>query len=42
LRIKKIRRDNRTEFKNYKSKDFLRRRASSMSFPLPIHLNKMV
>jgi hypothetical protein len=28
--------------RTHKSKDFLRRRASSMSFLLPTHLNKMV
>jgi hypothetical protein len=42
LRIKKIRSDNRTEFRNSQLKDFLRRRASSMSSLLPTHLNKMV
>jgi hypothetical protein len=39
LRIKKIRSDNGTELKTLKLKDFLRRRASSMSSPLPTHLN---
>jgi hypothetical protein len=42
LRIKKIRSDNGTEFRTLKLKDFLRRRASSMSSLLPTHLNKMV
>jgi transposase InsO family protein len=39
LRIKKIRSDNGTEFKNKKLKVFLRKRASSMSSLLPTHLN---
>jgi hypothetical protein len=42
LRIKKIRSDNGTEFKNSQIEGFLRRRASSMSYLLPTHLNKMV
>jgi hypothetical protein len=42
LRIKKIRSDNGTEFRTLKLKDFLRKRASSMSSLLPTHLNKMV
>jgi transposase InsO family protein len=42
LRIKKIRSDNGTEFKTLKLKDFLRRRAPSMSSLLPTHLNRMV
>jgi hypothetical protein len=42
LRIKKMRNDNGTEFKTHKLKNFLRRRASSMSSCLPTHLNKMV
>jgi hypothetical protein len=42
LRIKKIRSDNGMEFKNSQIERFLRRRASSMSSLLPIHLNKMV
>jgi transposase InsO family protein len=42
LRIKKIRSNNGMEFKTLKLKDFLRRRASSMSSLLPTHLNKMV
>jgi hypothetical protein len=42
LRIKKIRSDNGTEFKNLKLKASLRRRESSMSFLLPTHHNKMV
>jgi hypothetical protein len=42
LRIKKIRSDNGTELRTLKLKDFLRRRASSMSSLLPTHLKKMV
>jgi hypothetical protein len=42
LRIKKIRSDNGTKFKNSQLKSFLRTRASSMSSLLPTHLNKMV
>jgi hypothetical protein len=42
LRIEKIRSDNGRSSKTLKSKDFLRRRASSMSFLLHTHLNKMV
>jgi hypothetical protein len=41
LRIKKIRSDNGTKFNN-SLKDFLRRKASSMSSLLPTHLSKMV
>ena len=42
LRIKKIRSDNGTEFKNSQIKGFLEDEASSMSSLLPTHLNKMV
>jgi transposase InsO family protein len=42
LRIKKIRSDNGTDSRIHKLKDFLRRRASSMSSLLPTYLNKMV
>jgi hypothetical protein len=42
LRIKKIRSDNGTEFKNSQFKDFLRRRASNMSSLLLTHLNKTI
>jgi transposase InsO family protein len=42
LRIKKIRSNNGRSSRTLKSKDFLRRRASSMSSLLPTHLNKMV
>jgi transposase InsO family protein len=42
LRIKKIRSDNGTEFKNSQMKASLRRRASSMSSLLPTPHNKMV
>jgi hypothetical protein len=42
LRIKKIRSDNGTEFKNSQIEGFLRRRASSVSSPLPTPHNKMV
>jgi hypothetical protein len=42
LRIKKIRSDNGMEFRTLKLKDFLRKRASSMSSLLPTHLNKLV
>jgi hypothetical protein len=42
LRIKKIRSDNRTEFKNSQIEAFLRMRASSMSSLLPTRHNKMV
>jgi hypothetical protein len=41
LRIKKIRSDNRTKFKNSQIEGFLEMRASSMSSLLPAHLNKM-
>jgi hypothetical protein len=42
LRIKKIRSDNGTKFKNSQIEAFLRMRASSMSSLLPTHLSKMV
>jgi hypothetical protein len=42
LRIKKIRSNNWTKFKNSQIEGFLRMRASSMSSLLPTHLNKMV
>jgi hypothetical protein len=42
LRIKKIRSDNGTEFKNSQIEGFLEEEASSMSSLLPTHLNKMV
>jgi hypothetical protein len=42
LRIKKIRSDNGTEFKNSQIEVFLRMRGSSMSSLLSTHLNKMV
>jgi hypothetical protein len=42
LRIKKIRSDNGTKFKNSQIEGFLEMRASSMSSLLPTHLNKMV
>jgi transposase InsO family protein len=42
LKVKKIRSDNGSEFKNFKSKNILRRKASSMSSPLPTHHNKIV
>jgi transposase InsO family protein len=42
LRIKRIRSDNGTEFKNSQIEGFLEEGASSMSFLLPTHLNKMV
>jgi hypothetical protein len=40
-KVKKIRNDNNTEFKNTRVEDFLDEEASSMSFRLPIPLNKM-
>jgi transposase InsO family protein len=42
LRIKKIRSDNETEFKNSQIEGFFRMRASSMSSLLSTHPNKMV
>jgi hypothetical protein len=43
LRIKKIRSDNKMEFKNAQiEKNFLKRRELSMSSLLPTHHNKMV
>jgi hypothetical protein len=42
LKVKKIRSDNGSEFKIYKSKNFLRRKASSTSSPLPTHHSKML
>jgi hypothetical protein len=42
LRIKKIRSDNGTEFKNSQIEGFLEEETSSMSSLLPTHLNKMV
>jgi hypothetical protein len=42
LRIKKIRSDNGTKFKNSQIEGFLEERASSMKSLLPTHLNKMV
>jgi transposase InsO family protein len=42
LRIKKIRSDNGTMFKNSQIEAFLRMSASSMSSLLPTHLSKMV
>jgi hypothetical protein len=42
LRIKKIRSDKERSSRIHKLKDFLRKRASSMSSLLPTHLNKMV
>ena len=42
LRIKKIRSDNGTEFKNSQIEGFLEEEGISMSSLLPTHLNKMV
>jgi hypothetical protein len=42
LRIKRLEATMERSSRTLKLKDFLRRRASSMSFLLPIHLNKMV
>jgi transposase InsO family protein len=40
LKAKKIRSDNGSEFKNLQVEEFLRRKASSMSSPLPTHHSK--
>jgi transposase InsO family protein len=40
-KVKKIRSDNGTKFKNTQVEDFLDEEASSMSFCPPIHLNKI-
>jgi hypothetical protein len=42
LKVKKIRSDNGSEFKNLQVEEFLRRKASSTSSPLPTHHSKMV
>jgi hypothetical protein len=42
LKVKKIRSGNGYEFKNLQVEEYLRRKASSTSSPLPTHHNKMV
>jgi hypothetical protein len=42
LKVNKIRSDTGSEFKNLQVEEFLRRKASSTSSPLPTHHNKMV
>jgi transposase InsO family protein len=42
LKVKKIRSDNGSEFKNFKWRSSLRRRGSSTSSPLPTHHSKML
>jgi transposase InsO family protein len=42
LKVKKIRSDNGSEFKNLQVEEYLEEKASSMSSPLPTHHNKMV
>jgi hypothetical protein len=42
LKVKKIRSDNGSEFKIFKWKNILRRKASRMSYPPPTHHSKMV
>jgi hypothetical protein len=42
LKVKKIRSDNGSEFKNLRVEEYLRRKASGTSSPLPTHHNKTV